>query len=48
MDERTPERSEDGVDATLVRWFLTLTPGERLDALESIVNEINDIHLRRG
>ena len=28
------EHSDDGVDLTLVRWMLSLTPGERLAALQ--------------
>lgn len=30
-----PAFSADGVDLTLVRWFLALTPGERLRTLVS-------------
>jgi hypothetical protein len=29
-----PDYSPDGVDLTLIRWFLTLTPAERLTALK--------------
>jgi hypothetical protein len=32
--------SEDGVDLTLIRWMLSLTPAERLDVLQSHVNAI--------
>ena len=32
--------SEDGVDLTLIRWMLSLTPAERLEILQSSVNEI--------
>jgi len=28
-----PEYSEDGVDLTLIRWMLSLTPAERLQFL---------------
>jgi len=31
---KRPTHSEDGVDITLIRWFLTLTPLERLEALQ--------------
>jgi hypothetical protein len=31
---------EAGVDLTLIRWMLSLTPAERLDVLESHLNEI--------
>ncbi len=30
--------ADDGVDVSLIRWFLTLTPGERLDALQGFVD----------
>lgn len=32
--------SEDGVDLKLIRWFLSLTPAERLDFLRRHVNAI--------
>ena len=30
-----PARSEDGVDLTLIRWMLSLTPAQRLEVLQS-------------
>jgi hypothetical protein len=38
--------SSDGVDLTLIRWFLSLSPAERLEALESFANDI--LELRNG
>jgi hypothetical protein len=35
-----PDYSEDGVDLSLIRWMLSLTPAERLRFLEERVNEI--------
>jgi len=35
--EGRPTHSEDGADLTLIRWFLTLTPAERLEALQEAV-----------
>jgi hypothetical protein len=32
--------SEDGVDLTLIRWMLSLTPAERLEFLQRHVNAI--------
>ena len=32
--------NEDGVDLTLIRWMLSLTPAERLDELEGHLNAI--------
>lgn len=29
-----PTHSEDGVDLTLIRWMLSLTPAERLQVLQ--------------
>jgi len=45
-DEHTPEHdaltdySEDGVDLTLIRWMLSLTPTQRLHFLEERINEV--------
>ena len=36
-DRSLPTHSEDGVDLTLIRWFLTLTPAERLQVLQEHV-----------
>ena len=30
-----PEYNEDGVDLSLIRWMLSLTPAERLDVLQN-------------
>ncbi len=43
-----PEYSEDGVDVTLIRWFLTLTPAERLALLEERINGIQAIRQRNA
>jgi len=32
--------SEDGVDLTLIRWMLSLTPAERLQVLEDHLNDV--------
>lgn len=39
-DATGPTHSEDGVDLTLIRWMLSLTPAERLRALQSFVNAV--------
>ena len=40
--DRAPlqDYSEDGVDLTLIRWTLSLTPAERLQFLEERIGEI--------
>ena len=38
-----PEYSSDGVDLTLIRWFLTLTPAERLAALEEHLDDLEQM-----
>ncbi len=35
-----PTHSEDGVDLTLIRWMLSLTPAQRLDVLEDYQSTI--------
>ncbi len=35
-----PEYSEEGVDLSLIRWMLSLTPPERLQFLEERINAI--------
>jgi hypothetical protein len=32
--------SEDGVDLTLIRWFLSLTPAERVEYVEQHMNGV--------
>ena len=43
---RKPERRQDGVDMTLLRWMLSLTPAERLRAVQSHARSIT--RLRAG
>lgn len=38
-----PTHSPEGVDLTLIRWFLTLTPMERLRTLENTMKSIQRI-----
>jgi hypothetical protein len=38
--------SEDGVDVSLIRWMISLTPIQRLDALQGFVDDV--FELRRG
>jgi hypothetical protein len=33
-------RDEDGVDVTLIRWMLSLSPRQRLDVLQNHVNSV--------
>ena len=35
-----PDYSEDGVDLSLIRWMLSLTPAERLKFLEERIADI--------
>ncbi len=39
-DYSQTDYSEDGVDLTLIRWMLSLTPAERLQILQRQVNAI--------
>jgi hypothetical protein len=42
------EYSEDGIDLTLIRWMLSLTPAERLEFLEQQINCILEIRELNG
>jgi len=39
-DASEPTHSEDGVDLTLIRWMLSLTPLERLEVLQETVRSL--------
>lgn len=39
-DQSPSAFSEDGVDLSLIRWMLSLSPGERLAALQGTVQSI--------
>ena len=41
-------RDESGVDVSMLRWFLTLTPAERLDYLQEHVNAVLEIRALNG
>ena len=45
-DGTLPEESPDGVDLSLIRWTLSLTPLERLELLQDCVDGLAE--LRRG
>lgn len=47
-DEILEERDANGVDLTLTRWMLSLTPEERLDMLDSYVRDIIEIREQNG
>lgn len=40
--ETTPltDYSEDGIDLTLIRWFLSLTPAERLEIHQQYADDV--------
>jgi len=42
-DGNLPAYSEDGVDLTLIRWMLSLTPAQRLDVLQQNTNAILEL-----
>lgn len=45
---RLTDYSQDGVDLTLIRWMLSLTPQERLRFLEQRTNDILAIRERNA
>jgi hypothetical protein len=44
----TSEYSADGVDFTLIRWMLSLTPAERRQVLQRFVNSVEEIRIRNA
>jgi hypothetical protein len=42
------EYSADGVDLTLIRWMLSLTPMERLQVLQRFVNSVEEIRAQNA
>ncbi len=38
-----PDRSEDGVDLTLIRWMLSMDPTERLRTLQQAVRSLEKL-----
>jgi len=44
-DTATPAADEaaSGVDRTLIRWMLSLTPTERLDVLQGFVDSVEEL-----
>lgn len=43
IQNEEPAYSEDGVDLTLIRWMLSLTPAERLGILQGFANSLAKI-----
>ena len=43
-----PDYSEDGVDLTLIRWMLSLSPAERLQFLQQRISDIRAIRALNG
>ena len=46
--ELQPDYSEDGVDLSLVRWMLSLTPAERLQVLEQHCDNLEEMRDLNG
>jgi len=45
LDEAVPQpkESEEGVDLTLIRWMLTLTPAERVEHIERLARSLQEL-----
>jgi hypothetical protein len=47
QEEQTTEKptySPDGVDLTLIRWMLSMTPAERLETLQRFADCVLTVH----
>jgi len=38
-----PQQSDEGVDLTLVRWMLSMTPAERVRAIEEMARDLQEL-----
>jgi len=47
-DSNRPAYSEDGVDLTLIRWMLSLSPAERLATLQQYVDSLLSVRARNS
>jgi len=47
MEREEAERSEDGVDLTLIRWMMSMTPAERLESLREFLDSMSGIRGER-
>jgi len=47
-DSDRPAYSQDGVDLTLIRWMLSLTPAERLATLQQYVDSLLSVRARNS
>ena len=43
QEDESRDYSDDGVDLTLIRWMLSLTPAERLQVLQDHINSIQKL-----
>lgn len=41
--DRADQILDDGVDVTLIRWMLSLSPEQRLDVLQSFLDSIAEL-----
>ena len=46
LPSEQPTHSEDGVDLTLIRWMLSMTPAERLETLQQHINSVLEMRAR--
>lgn len=38
-----PDENADGVDLTLIRWMLSLSPAERVEHIESVARSLQEL-----
>jgi hypothetical protein len=48
LEPAQPEYDRNGVDLTLIRWMLDMTPAERLATLQSFVDAVRKARGERG
>ena len=43
QDHPEPDTNEEGVDLTLIRWMLTLSPAQRVEHIESVARSLQEL-----
>jgi hypothetical protein len=46
LADTMPPNANDGVDITLIQWMLSLTPAERLDAIQGAADALQEVRAK--
>jgi hypothetical protein len=43
QDQAEPDTNDEGVDLTLIRWMLTLSPAQRVEHIEGVAQSLREL-----